>query len=173
MKIYSLNISDLKIIEIDHYVDNRGFFCESYNKENFDKLLNRNIDFIQDNFSCSKKNVLRGLHYQKKPFEQAKLIQVLKGKVFDVAVDIRPNSKTFGKYVGVELSESDNKLFFIPEGFAHGFLSLSNDTCLMYKVNNQYSKEHEVSIHWHNNSFNIEWPLNDNLVIQSKKDSEA
>lgn len=169
-----LKIPDVVLIEPNVIDDDRGFFFESYNELNFYKAIGRKLKFVQDNHSRSTIGVLRGLHYQTAPYEQAKLVRVIKGEVWDVAVDIRKKSKTYGSWVGEVLSADNKKQLWIPEGFAHGFYVLSDEAELVYKVNRFYSKSHEQTIHWQNNSFNIEWPiLNIDQIYLSKKDSEA
>ena len=171
MKILESSIfKDVFQIIPNIYSDSRGFFYESYNQKNFYKLRSlKKIIFVQDNLSKSKKGVLRGLHYQLKPYEQAKLITVLRGKIFDVVVDIRKNSKTFGKWESFLLSSEDRNQLFIPEGFAHGFLSMEDDTEVFYKANKFYSPEHERHIIFSDPDLNIFWP-NDKKIICSKKD---
>lgn len=173
MKTLSLSIPDIQILIPDSHYDDRGFFLESFNLNQFKKLVNKNINFVQDNHSCSKKGVVRGLHYQLPPFEQAKLIRVVSGKIFDVALDLRKNSKTYGRWVGEYLSSDNKKMMWIPEGFAHGFIALENNTHVIYKVNNYYSKEHEKTLHWKKNPFNIDWPINNQQVLLSQKDEEG
>jgi dTDP-4-dehydrorhamnose 3,5-epimerase len=170
IKYKKLQIPDLLLIEPQVFKDDRGFFFESFNLKDFGNAVGRNITFVQDNHSKSSKGVLRGLHYQSKPFEQAKLVRVIQGEVWDVAVDIRDNSPTYGEWCGEILSAENKKQFWIPEGFAHGFYVLSESAELVYKVNQFYSKEHEKTLHWKNNSFNIKWPIVDNLILLSKKD---
>ncbi len=155
------------IIEPKVFGDNRGFFLESYKKSDF---VNNGIDveFKQDNHSLSSKGVLRGLHFQKPPFAQAKLVKVIKGAVWDVAVDIRKNSPTYKKWIAVELSEDNKKMFFIPEGFAHGFVALTDEVHLTYKCSNEYSPQHDAGIIWNDPELAIKWPLSDPLV--SEKD---
>ena len=161
---------EVLLIEPRVFSDNRGFFYESYNADDFEKAVGRKIDFVQDNHSKSSKGVLRGLHYQEDPLQQAKLVRVIQGEVWDVAVDIRKESDTYGQWVAENLSAENKRQLWIPEGFAHGFYVLSETAELVYKVNHFYSKEHERTIHWKNNPFNIKWPIKDNLVLLSKKD---
>lgn len=169
-----LSIPEVLLIEPEVFNDERGFFFESYNQKDFDDAVGKNINFVQDNYSKSLQGVLRGLHYQKAPFEQAKLVRVTQGKIWDVAVDVRKNSKTYGAWVGEVLSSDNNKQLWIPEGFAHGFYVLSNEAYLEYKVNQFYSKSHEQIIHWRDNPFDIEWPIsNEQQTFLSKKDNEA
>ena len=169
MKLGSTKIKDLYLISPKLFKDNRGYFFESFNLESFKKKINKNYNFVQDNESLSKKNVLRGLHFQKPPYEQAKLVRVLNGSIFDVAVDIRPQSPTYKKWYGVVLSSNNNKQLFIPEGFAHGFLSLEDDTKILYKTTNYFNKDSERSILWNDSEISIEWPTSiDNLIISDK-----
>jgi len=171
MKVTSLKIPDVKIIEPDVFEDQRGFFYESFNQQKFNEAIGENIVFVQDNHSISKKGVLRGLHYQKAPYEQGKLVRVITGEVFDVAVDIRRDSPTYGQWVSEILSGKNKKQLWIPEGFAHGFLSLEDDTVFSYKVSNYYSRHHEVSINPFLKDFSITWPRLDYLL--SDKDLKA
>ena len=164
--------TDLKIIKPQIYKDFRGYFYESYNTKHLNELLKNKIEFVQDNVSKSKKWVIRGLHYQKKPFSQAKLIRVIKGKIFDVAVDLRKKSKNYGKYFSVILSAESKKQIWIPEGYAHGFLALTNNTEVQYKTTQYYSPRHEITIRWNDRKININWPLKLNKIIISKKDQK-
>ncbi|NQV77274.1 MAG: dTDP-4-dehydrorhamnose 3,5-epimerase [Lutibacter sp.] len=170
MNFKKLKIPDLLLIEPQVFNDDRGFFFESFNQKDFETVVKRKINFVQDNHSKSSQSVLRGLHYQTAPQEQAKLVRVIQGEVWDVAVDVRHNSSTYGQWVGEILSAKNKKQFWIPEGFAHGFYVLSETAELVYKVNQFYSKEHEKTIHWKNNSFNIDWPIKNNRVLLSQKD---
>ena len=158
MKLVSTPIKDLLIIEPEIYRDERGFFFESFNRKKFINALGEEINFVQDNFSHSKKGILRGLHYQLSPKAQGKLVQVLRGAVFDVAVDLRKNSPTFARWYGLELSSKNNKQFWIPSGFAHGFFVLSENVDFLYKTTEYYSPELERSIIWNDPSLNIDWP---------------
>ena len=171
MKVTSLKIPDVKLIEPDVFEDERGFFYESFNQQNFNEAIGQNITFVQDNHSKSKKGVLRGLHYQEAPFAQGKLVRVVSGEVFDVAVDVRKDSPTYGQWIAEVLSGENKKQLWIPEGFAHGFLTLSNEAEFLYKTTNFYNKESEQSIHWKNNEFNIDWPEVEERVLTSEKDS--
>lgn len=157
MKITNTSIDEVKIFEPTVFEDERGFFFESFNKNFFQKNIDSNVEFVQDNHSKSSKGVLRGLHYQLEPFAQGKLVRVVSGEVFDVAVDIRENSKTFGKWVGTILSASNKKQFWIPPQFAHGFLTLSDSAEFLYKTTNFYNKESERSIKWNDPDINIDW----------------
>lgn len=160
-----LNIPEVILVEHKAFHDDRGFFLEIFKESVFhsNKIQTK---FVQDNFSHSLKGVLRGLHYQKNPKAQAKLVTALKGEIFDVAVDIRKNSPTYGKWVGEILSESNHKLLYIPEGFAHGFCALT-EADVLYKVNQEYSPEHEKGIMWNDSEINITWPI-DNPILNEK-----
>lgn len=171
MKVTPLKIPEVKLIVPDVFEDERGFFYESFNQKKFNEAMGENISFVQDNHSKSSKGVLRGLHYQEEPFAQGKLVRVIAGRVFDVAVDIREDSPTYGQWVAEVLSGENKKQLWIPEGFAHGFLTLSDCTEFLYKTTNFYNKEFEHSIHWKDNEFNIEWPEVEKPVLLSKKDS--
>lgn len=168
-----LAIPDLFVIEPSEFNDERGCFFESYNQKDFNSAINREVTFVQDNHSISAKGVLRGLHFQQAPYEQAKLVRVISGEVWDVAVDIREKSPTYGQWEGIILSAENKKQFWIPEGFAHGFYVLSERAELVYKVNQFYSKSHEGSVHWSNNPFNIKWPIEDDQVLLSEKDENC
>ena len=163
-----LQIPDVILIEPKMFSDDRGFFSEFYKESDF--VSNGiNKKFIQDNFSHSIYGVIRGLHYQKIPKAQSKLVTVLNGKIFDVAVDIRKNSPTYGKWIGEIISADDHKLIYIPEGFAHGFCVLSQEADVSYKVNNEYSPENEKGIIWNDPKINISWPIK-NPIISNKDD---
>ena len=172
MKFIKTKIPGVVIIEPKVFVDDRGYFMESYRKDSFDKNI-RKINFIQENESKSKKGVLRGLHYQLYPFAQSKLVRVIKGKVLDVAVDIRRNSTTFGKYVALELSEENKRQLFIPRGFAHGFLVTSEEAIFTYKVDNYYAPEYERSIRFDDPDININWNFTKEEILVSEKDKNA
>ena len=171
MKVTSTKLDGCLILEPDVYDDPRGFFMESFNAKTFRDVTGINVNFVQDNHSQSSKGVLRGLHYQKLN-PQAKLVRVSRGSVFDVAVDIRADSSTYGDWIGVELSESNNLQLWIPEGFAHGFLVTSEIADFQYKCTNYYLPEDEGSIHWKDPDLNIKWPSNLEIFV-SKKDSKA
>jgi len=167
MKIQDSKLPEVKIIEPVIFKDDRGYFFESFNQNNFNHLLKANLSFVQDNQSYSKYGVLRGLHYQTEPFSQGKLVRVIYGEIFDVAVDIRKDSETYGRWVGEILSSNNFKQLWIPEGFAHGFLTLSNTAIVSYKTTNYYSKDHEINIRF--DTFNIDWPkLNINYILSTK-----
>ena len=171
MKFIETKISDLIIIDPRIFGDNRGYFLESYNKKKFEEVIGI-TSFIQDNESKSSKGVLRGLHFQKPPFEQAKLVRCIEGEVLDVAVDIRKNSKTYGNHVAVLLSAENKRQLFVPRGFAHGFLVLSDSATFAYKVDNTYAPEFDTGIRWNDKELNIQWGMNDNEVMISAKDAE-
>ena len=163
-------MAGLYTLEPAVFQDQRGYFFESYNREKF-RREGLDLTFVQDNQSKSQKGVLRGLHFQNPPFAQGKLVQVIKGAVLDVAVDIRKNSPTYGQYLAIELSEENKLMMYIPEGFAHGFLTLRDETIFSYKCTNFYSPEHEAAIRWDDQQLNINW----NVVhpIVSEKDQRA
>ena len=158
-----LKISDVILIEPESFNDERGYFFENYNALNFNQNGIK-TKFVQDNFSFSTKNVLRGLHFQKKPKAQAKLVSVLKGEIFDVAVDLRKNSSTYLKWVSEILSEKKHNSLYIPEGFAHGFYVLSDSAYVMYKVNSHYSPELDSGIVWNDQKLNISWPTSEPIL---------
>ena len=170
MKVKQTSISGLVVIEPKVFYDTRGNFFESYNQNLFIKKLG-NFKFIQDNESKSFKGVLRGFHFQKPPFEQAKLVRCIKGEVLDVAVDLRKNSKTYGKYFGVILSCENKRQLFIPRGFAHGFLVLSDSATFAYKVDNIYAPDYDAGIRWNDKELNIKWGLSESELLCSEKDA--
>ena len=170
MEFIKTEIDGVWIIEPKVFNDERGYFFESFKQAEFDKNIGYHVDFIQDNESKSSYGVLRGLHYQECDTAQAKLVRVIKGKVVDVAVDLRKSSPTFGKYVMVELSDENKRQFFVPRGFAHGFLVLSDEAIFTYKVDNVYSPQTEASLRWNDETVGIEWPINAKDVILSDKD---
>lgn len=173
MEYKKTNIEGVWIMEPKVFNDNRGYFYEVWKQSDFDKNIGKHVEFVQDNESKSTFGVLRGLHYQKGEYSQAKLVRVLKGKVLDVAVDLRKDSPTLGKYVMVELSDENKRQFFIPRGFAHGFLVLSDEAIFTYKVDNVYAPQSEASIRWDDETIGIEWPIDMNKVITSEKDNHA
>ncbi|MGC6470272.1 MAG: dTDP-4-dehydrorhamnose 3,5-epimerase [Flavobacteriales bacterium] len=170
MKIKHTEIEGLCILEPSVYGDERGHFFESYNKKIFTEN-GLNLDFVQDNQSLSHKGVLRGLHFQCPPFDQGKLVRVIHGSVLDVAVDIRKESPTYGQHKSILLSSENKLIFWIPPGFAHGFLTLENNTIFSYKCTGPYSKESEGAILWNDKDLNIDWGVNSPIV--SQKDNEA
>jgi dTDP-4-dehydrorhamnose 3,5-epimerase len=171
MKVTPLSIPDLLLIEPQVFGDDRGFFYESFNQNKFEEAIKRKINFVQDNHSKSVKGVLRGLHYQLTPKAQGKLVRVIQGEVFDVAVDIRRSSPTFGKWAGEIISSENKKQIWIPEGFAHGFLTLSDTAEFLYKTTDFYSPEHEQSILWDDETIGIDWPMKE--VSMSSKDNAS
>ena len=171
MKVTPLNISDVFLIEPEVFGDDRGFFFESFNQNKFEEAIGKKINFVQDNHSKSVRGVLRGLHYQLPPKAQGKLVRVIQGEVFDVAVDLRKSSSTFGQWVGEILSSDNKKQLWIPEGFAHGFLTLSDTAEFLYKTTDFYSKNHEEAIQWNDETIRIDWPMKD--VSLSSKDNAA
>lgn len=167
MKITPTNIPDVLIIEPKVFGDERGFFMESFNQAQFEATIGRKVNFVQDNHSRSVKNVLRGLHYQiQQP--QAKLVRVVQGAVFDVVVDIRKTSTTFGQHVALELSADNKRMLWIPEGFAHGFLVLTDSAEFLYKTTEYYAPAFERSIAWNDPAIGIQWPLMATPVLSSK-----
>ncbi|WP_312268167.1 dTDP-4-dehydrorhamnose 3,5-epimerase [Pseudescherichia sp.] len=172
MNIIKTEIPDVLIFEPKVFGDDRGFFMESFNQQVFEDAVGRKVDFVQDNHSKSTKGVLRGLHYQLPPFAQAKLVRCVVGEVFDVAVDIRKESETFGKWVGVHLSAENKRQLWIPEGFAHGFLVLSEHAEFLYKTNNYYHPQFEASVLWNDPTVGVQWP-NTNNILLSQKDKNA
>lgn len=171
MKAIPLAIRDVILLEPKVFVDNRGSFFESFNQAQFESLVGKSVNFVQDNYSQSVKGVLRGLHYQVKQ-PQGKLVHVVSGEIFDVAVDIRKNSPTFGQWVGECLSAENKKQMWIPEGFAHGFVVLSNEAECIYKITDYYAPQHERCITWNDTSLAISWPIKDPPTL-SVKDSQG
>ena len=164
-----LEIPEVILIETKVFQDKRGFFTETYKKSEF-KENGINEEFVKENFAHSKYGVLRGLHFQKNPKAQGKLVKVIKGIVFDVAVDIRKGSPTYGKWVGVTLSGENNKILYIPKGFAHGFCVLSEEADFLYKVTNEYSPEFESGVLWNDPEINIKWPIKNPII--NERDSK-
>lgn len=170
MKVIKTAIEDVVIIEPDVFGDARGYFFESYSQKKFDEQV-REVKFVQDNESKSKYGVLRGLHFQKGKDAQSKLVRVVKGRVLDVAVDIRKGSPTFGKYVAVELTEDNHRQLFVPRGFAHGFSVLSEEAIFQYKCDNLYAPQAEGAIAWNDPEIGIDWGLPAGDVLLSAKDA--
>ena len=160
-------IEDVILVKPKVFGDNRGFFMEAYKKSEFFEN-GIAIEFNQDNHSKSTKGVLRGLHYQKSPYAQAKLVRCSKGRIYDVAVDIRPESKTFGQYVKVELSEENKQMLFIPEGFAHGFVVLSEEAELLYKASGEYAPQADRGIRWNDETIGIHWEIDFKPILSEK-----
>ena len=169
MKFIKTEISDVYIIEPSVFGDARGYFLESYNQKKFEEVVGK-TSFVQDNESKSSKGVLRGLHFQKPPFNQAKLVRCIEGRVMDVAVDIRKGSPTYGKHVAIELTGENKRQLFVPRGFAHGFSVLSDSAVFAYKVDNRYAPESDSGIRYDDKELNIDWGLNKEEVQLSVKD---
>lgn len=167
MKIDKTFIDDLLVITPEVFGDDRGYFFESYNKKKLEDLLD--VEFVQDNESQSQKNVLRGLHFQKTPFAQGKLVRVIKGSVLDVVVDLRKDSKTYGKHYKRILSDKNKEQLYIPKGFAHGFLVLEDETIFSYKCTNFYNKESEVALLWNDKALNINWQIENPIISEKDK----
>jgi len=160
-------LDGLYLLEPKVFEDVRGYFLESYNQETF-KKIGIDVDFVQDNQSLSSKGTLRGLHFQKPPYAQAKLVRVITGSILDVVVDIRTDSKTYGKYFSAILDGENKRMLYIPEGFAHGFLALENNTLIQYKCSNLYNKESEGGIIWNDPDININWKIDYEPIISDK-----
>jgi len=172
MEIESTFIDDCFIIKPKVFNDKRGTFAESFNKRIFEEISGLKIDFVQDNQSVSSRGVLRGLHFQTGDFAQAKLVRVIQGEVLDVAVDLRPDSKTFGKHFSIVLNDQNNFQLFVPRGFAHGFAVLSDSAIFAYKCDNYYHKPSELGILYNDADINIDWRLNSSEIKLSDKDKE-
>jgi dTDP-4-dehydrorhamnose 3,5-epimerase len=170
MKILETPIEDLFIVEPEIYHDSRGSFFESFNEKKFCKLLGRDINFVQDNQSSSKKNVLRGIHLQKSPHSQGKLVRVVNGAIVDYAIDLRKDSKTYLKYFSLELNTENSLQLWIPEGFGHAFLALTDNATVHYKATNFYNKDSEITIRWDDPKINIDWMIESSEMIISNKD---
>ncbi len=173
MNVVKTDIDGLLILEPKVFGDARGFFYESFNQQAFNAATGLDVQFVQDNHSRSSKGVLRGLHYQLPPHAQGKLVRCVRGAVFDVAVDIRSGSATFGKWVGVELSEDNNRQFWIPPGFAHGFVTLTDSADFLYKTTAYYAPTHDRSVLWNDPAIGIAWPVIGKMPIISSKDALA
>ena len=169
MEYLMTELQDVWILEPKVFGDSRGYFMEAYKQADFESHIGR-VNFIQDNESKSSYGVLRGLHYQRGEYSQAKLVRVIKGRVLDVAVDLRKSSPTFGRHIAVELSEDNHRQFFIPRGFAHGFLVLSDEAIFSYKVDNPYAPQSECSIRFDDPTLNIQWPIAAEDMNLSPKD---
>ena len=170
MKVQHTDIEGVYIIEPVLHGDERGYFMESFSERDFEAQTSLNVRFVQDNESRSRKGVLRGLHFQREPYAQAKLVRVVQGRVLDVAVDIRPESPTFGKYVATELSGTNHRQMFIPKGFAHGYVVLEDDTVFQYKCDEYYHPEAEGGIAWNDPQIAVAWGVAESEVILSEKD---
>ena len=171
MSVIKTDIEGVVIIEPKIFGDHRGYFFESFNADRFCQETGFDVNFVQDNESFSSYGVLRGLHYQLPPYAQSKLVRVVKGRVLDVAVDIRRSSPTFGKYVAVELSEDNHRQFFLPRGMAHGFVVLSEQAIFQYKCDNYYHPEAEGAIAWNDPQIGLEWGIDPQNILLSEKDS--
>jgi dTDP-4-dehydrorhamnose 3,5-epimerase len=169
MNLIKTTLDGLVVLKPTIFKDNRGYFMESYNQKNINKLLG-NVNFVQDNESESSRGVLRGLHFQKPPYTQAKLVRCLKGSVLDVVLDLRKDSKTYGIFETISLTEENKKQLFIPKGFAHGFVVLSKSAIFSYKVDNYYNPDSESGVLWCDLDLNIDWKINKNEIIISEKD---
>lgn len=170
MNVIKTDIEGVFVIEPQVFGDERGYFFESFNAERFLAQTGVEVTFVQDNESRSRRGVLRGLHFQREHYAQAKLVRVVQGRVLDVAVDIRPESPTFGRYVAVELSGENHRQLFIPKGFAHGYVVLEDDTVFQYKCDEFYNPASEGGIAWNDPEIGIEWPLSESEIILSDKD---
>lgn len=171
MKFAPQNIADIFVIEPEIYGDDRGYFMEAFRQDKFEDALGYRVNFVQDNESKSLKGVLRGLHFQLIPYAQSKLVRVIEGTVLDVAVDVRRGSPSFGEHVAVELSDLNRKQMFIPRGFAHGFVVLSDTATFAYKVDNYYSPKYDRGLSFDDVDLNIDWRLPNNKLILSEKDA--
>ena len=169
MNLVKTKLDGLIVLKPTVFKDNRGYFMESYNQNNINKLLG-NVNFVQDNESESSRGVLRGLHFQMPPYTQAKLVRCLKGSVLDVVLDLRKDSKTYGIFETISLTEENKKQLFIPKGFAHGFIVLSKSAIFSYKVDNYYNSDSESGVLWSDLDLNIDWKINKNEIIVSEKD---
>ena len=170
IKCSELKLNGILLFENDSFKDIRGSFSEAYKKSVFSKFLPNDIDFIQDNESVSNYGVLRGLHFQKSPFQQSKLVRVSAGEIQDVIVDIRKDSDTFGEFISIILSKENQKQIFIPRGFAHGFLTLSKTAIINYKVDNYYSPDNDTGVLFNDSNIGIDWNINESDIIISEKD---
>lgn len=173
MKVTATVLPEVLLLEPKAFGDDRGFFMESFNQKAFDEAIGRHVEFVQDNHSRSARGVLRGLHFQLPPHAQGKLVRVARGGVFDVAVDVRRGSATFGRWVGVELTESNHRQLWIPPGFAHGFLVLTDSADFLYKTTDYYAPECESAVQWADPAIGIEWPDVGGRPLLSPKDREA
>lgn len=172
MEIQKFDIEGLVLIKPKIFGDERGYFFESFNKKRFEEAVGYEVNFVQDNESRSNYGVLRGLHFQKPPFTQAKLVRVIEGKVLDVAVDLRANSSTFGQHIAVELSAKNKHQLFVPRGFAHGFVVLSETAIFAYKVDNDYAPTHDDGIIYNDENLAIDWKILTSDILLSQKDSQ-
>jgi dTDP-4-dehydrorhamnose 3,5-epimerase len=171
--IKQFEIEGLILIETKIFRDARGYFFEAYNKKQFNEIVGKPINFVQDNVSLSKQHVVRGLHFQTPPHAQGKLVRVIKGSVIDVAVDIRKNSPTYGKHISVKLSEENQRMLWIPPGFAHGFVALENQTIFTYKCTDYYHPACERTLQWNDKDLNINWTINQPIISEKDQKSES
>jgi dTDP-4-dehydrorhamnose 3,5-epimerase len=173
MKVVPTALPGVLILEPTVFRDERGFFLESFNQRSFDEAVGQHVEFVQDNHSCSQRGVLRGLHYQVPPHAQGKLVRVVRGSAFDVAVDLRRDSPTCGRWVGATLDAAGQRQLWIPAGFAHGFLALEDDTHFLYKTTDFYARECEQAIVWNDPSLAIDWPMAGRAPLLAAKDAAA
>ena len=173
MKFNKTYINELFYIEPTLYEDERGYFYESYNKNIFDEYVGKDIKFVQDNHSCSSRDTIRGIHLQKDPYAQGKLVRVISGAILDIAIDLRKDSMTYLKYFAIELNETNKLQLYIPEGFGHAFLALADNSNLVYKSSNFYNKNSEVTIKWNDPSIAIDWPIQNDAILISDKDQNG
>jgi len=172
MQVHETYIEGVFVIEPKVHMDTRGFFYEYFNEKLFEKITGMKVHFVQDNLAKSQRGVLRGFHFQKSPNAQSKLISVIKGAVFDVIVDLRKHSKTYGQYFSIELNEYNKKQLYIPKDFAHAYLTLEDDTLFFYKIDHYYHPESESGIRFNDPKLNIEWPFNISEILLSEKDQK-
>ncbi|MDZ5456543.1 dTDP-4-dehydrorhamnose 3,5-epimerase [Azohydromonas lata] len=173
MNVIKTALEGVLILEPKVFGDERGFFMESFNQRAFDEAVGHHVDFVQDNHSRSSRGVLRGLHFQLPPHAQGKLVRVTQGSVFDVAVDMRKSSPTFGRWVGVELTGTNHRQFWIPPGFAHGFVVTSDSADFLYKTTDYYAPQAEGALRWDDPTVGVQWPLQDLTPLLSPKDAQA
>jgi dTDP-4-dehydrorhamnose 3,5-epimerase len=173
MKVVTTALPGVLILEPTVFRDERGFFLESFNQRSFDEAVGQHVEFVQDNHSCSRRGVLRGLHYQLPPHAQGKLVRVVRGSAFDVAVDLRRGSPTFARWVGATLDAASQRQLWIPPGFAHGFVALADDTHFLYKTTDFYARECERSVVWNDPSLAIDWPLAGHAPLLAPRDAAA
>ena len=173
MKVSPTSLAGVLILEPTVFRDERGFFLESFNQRVFDQAVGRHVEFVQDNHSCSQRGVLRGLHYQVAPHPQGKLVRVVRGSAWDVAVDLRRDSPTFARWVSATLDAEGQRQLWIPPGFAHGFVALEDDTHFLYKTTDFYARECERSIAWNDPTLAIQWPKLDSMPLLAPKDAAA
>jgi dTDP-4-dehydrorhamnose 3,5-epimerase len=173
MKVLPTALPGVLILEPTVFRDERGFFLESFNQRSFDQAVGRHVEFVQDNHSCSSRGVLRGLHYQLAPHAQGKLVRVVRGSAFDVAVDLRRDSPTFARWIGATLDAESQRQLWIPPGFAHGFLALEDDTHFLYKTTDFYARECERTIAWNDPTLAIQWPELGSMPLLAPRDAAA